>query len=142
MAVTLPLSLLFLLLLFSLYMTVVQTVPSFGKRYCVDMGREATEEFQCYLNPIDARRLVDGEAKTQQISRGVNQRVEGTDEEKRAIQEVLSRMDDYYYDMVLALPVRFFFITRVCLLLPYTLLDFVILKMSLLCSILFITKGL
>jgi hypothetical protein len=74
-----------------------------GNRYCVDVGQR---EFLCYENPIDARRSADGEAKTQQISRGVNQRIDGTEAEKLAAQEVLRQMDDYYYEMVLSLPVR------------------------------------
>ena len=46
------------------------------------------------------RRQVDG----RMIDVGVTQRVDGSESEKKAIKDVLKRMDNYFFDEVLAMP--------------------------------------
>ena len=82
---------------------------------CVDIGRG---EFTCTNDPLAVRQYVDSQQHQNQhhqypvddasapsiLSRGVAQRVDGSESEKKAIQEVLKRMDDYFNKEILALP--------------------------------------
>eukprot|EP00934_Nitzschia_sp_Nitz4_P003216 Nitzschia sp. Nitz4//scaffold150_size53981//5559//7428//NITZ4_006669-RA/size53981-processed-gene-0.79-mRNA-1//-1//CDS//3329537047//3206//frame0 len=64
---------------------------------CIDVGNE---EYYCTPDPITLRQHLDGRL----LDVGVTQRIDGTDEEKRAIRGVLKQMDDYFYEEVLAMP--------------------------------------
>ena len=83
---------------------------------CVDIGRG---EFTCTNDPLAVRQYVDSQQLQNQyqqylgddassasiyLSRGVAQRVDGSESEKKAIQEVLKLMDDYFNKEILALP--------------------------------------
>jgi hypothetical protein len=64
---------------------------------CVDVGNT---EFTCTNEVMDTRKRVDGKM----IDVGVTQRVDGSESEKKAIREVLSRMDEYFFNEVLSMP--------------------------------------
>jgi hypothetical protein len=80
---------------------------------CVEKGQG---DFICTNDPVSTRLLADGhyrQQQTQQLgsqsspsitNRGVTQRIDGSDAEKLAIQDILARMDDYFLKEVLALP--------------------------------------
>jgi hypothetical protein len=80
----------------------LQSGPS---RYCVETGGE---EFVCSDDPFVTRKAVDAvkvsKGEVEEISRGVAQRIDGTDLEQNAIKEVLSLMDQYYLEEVLSKP--------------------------------------
>ncbi len=68
-----------------------------ANRRCVDNGED---EFICTQDVVLLRERIDGYA----IDMGVTQRVDGTEEEKRQIREVLTRTTDYFVEEVLAMP--------------------------------------
>jgi hypothetical protein len=80
----------------------LQSGPS---RYCVEAG---SEEFVCSDDPYVTRKALDSfkvsHGTVEQISRGVTQRIDGTEAEQDAIKEVLSQMDRYFLDEVLSKP--------------------------------------
>jgi hypothetical protein len=81
----------------------LQSGPS---RYCVDAGGE---EFVCSDDPYVTRLALDSVIKVSQgtveeISRGVAQRIDGTELEQNAIREILSMTDRYYLEEVLSKP--------------------------------------
>ena len=100
------------------------TTSGLGNNYldenvCVEIGRG---EYTCTNNPVAVRQYIDTQQQQQQQllyggggqqqesllssipSRGVAQRVDGSESEKKAIQEVLKLMDDYFNKEVYALP--------------------------------------
>jgi hypothetical protein len=72
-------------------------VMAFDQDVCVDVGKG---EFSCTDDVLETREEVDG----QTIDVGVTQRIDGSDSEKKAIREVLRRMDEYFFKEVLAMP--------------------------------------
>ena len=65
----------------------------------------------CTADPLGTRRFIDSHKPFMQkttpkpvISHGVTQRIDGSDSEKKAIKEVLRRMDDYFMNEVLVMP--------------------------------------
>lgn len=81
----------------------LQSGPS---RYCVEAGNE---EFVCSDDPLITRKEIDSvkvsQGTVEEISRGVAQRIDGTEAEQNAIREVLAQMDRYYLEEVLSKPV-------------------------------------
>jgi hypothetical protein len=79
--------------------------PPTASRYCVDVGNQ---DFTCSDDPIAVRKSIDKpkteQAKTQHLSRGIAQRVDGTAAEQNAIKEVIWLMDRYFYEEVFAKP--------------------------------------
>lgn len=63
----------------------------------MDVGRD---QFNCTHDIFATRYQVDGST----IDVGVTQRIDGSEIEKTAIREVLRRMDDYFFNEVLAMP--------------------------------------
>jgi hypothetical protein len=80
-------------------------LPADASRCCVEVGGEG---YVCSDDPIGTRKLVDtpkvSKGKVEQISRGVTQRIDGTDAEQNAIREVLAQMDTYFFEEVLSKP--------------------------------------
>jgi hypothetical protein len=77
------------------------------ERICAETGGDR-KEFLCTENPLRLRREADG-LPPKTISQyetitGVTQRIDGSDTEKKAISEILERMDDYFLNEVLAIP--------------------------------------
>lgn len=64
---------------------------------CVDVG---PGQFACTDDVLATRDRIDGYT----INVGVTQRIDGNDAEKKAIRDILRRMDDYFFKEVLALP--------------------------------------
>lgn len=64
---------------------------------CADYGGD---EFVCTQDVQLLRERLDGHP----VDVGVSQRIDGTEEEKRQIREVLKKMTDYFLDEVLAMP--------------------------------------
>ena len=64
---------------------------------CVDVGNT---EFTCTDDVMGTRKRVDGKM----IDVGITQRVDGSESEKKAIREVLRRMDEYFFNEVLSMP--------------------------------------
>ena len=64
---------------------------------CVDVGNG---EFTCTDDVMGTRKRVDGKM----IDVGITQRVDGSESEKKAIREVLRRMDEYFFNEVLSMP--------------------------------------
>lgn len=58
------------------------------------------EDFICTRQVLEIREMYD----RQSINVGVTQRVDGAEEEKEAIRDVLHQMDMYFFTEVLALP--------------------------------------
>jgi hypothetical protein len=73
------------------------SVIAFDEDVCVDVGQG---EFACTDDVLETREEVDGRT----IDVGVTQRIDGSDSEKKAIREVLRRMDEYFFKEVLAMP--------------------------------------
>lgn len=70
-----------------------------SEKLCVEVG---DEEFRCTSKEdiLSTRLSVDGKS----IDVGVSQRVDGSESEKKAIREVLDKMDTYFFNEVLAMP--------------------------------------
>jgi hypothetical protein len=64
---------------------------------CVHNGND---EFLCTQDPLLVRERLDARS----LDVGEHQRIEGSEEEKRNIREVLRQMDAYFNDEVLAMP--------------------------------------
>ena len=64
---------------------------------CVEVG---DGDFACTYDVMTLRKQLDGKS----FDVGVPQRVDGTEAEREAVGEVLKRMDDYFYEEVLAMP--------------------------------------
>ena len=76
-------------------------------RTCVAVpGPNTVDEYQCTDDPLLLTRAIDPKTGTQtsRYNLGLAQRVDGTDAEKKAIMDVLVRMDDYFINEVLAHP--------------------------------------
>jgi hypothetical protein len=62
----------------------------------------------CSDDPFVTRKALDSvkvsKGTEEEISRGVAQRIDGTEAEQNAIREVLSQMDRYYLEEVLSKP--------------------------------------
>lgn len=73
---------------------------------CVEIGGG---EFTCTRDTIMTREIIDRPKNSdyvpidQQIT-GVEQRIDGSESEKKAIKEILIRMDNYFIEEVLAIP--------------------------------------
>jgi hypothetical protein len=80
----------------------LQSGPS---RYCVEDGGD---EFVCSDDPFVTRKALDSikvsQGTVEEISRGVAQRIDGTEMEQNAIREVISQTDRYYLEEVLSKP--------------------------------------
>jgi len=64
-----------------------------------------SEEHSCTDNPLQLTGAVNNRGEqTTRYSIGVDQRIDGTESEQKAIVEVLGRMEDYYVNEVLAHP--------------------------------------
>jgi hypothetical protein len=63
---------------------------------CTDVG---AGEYTCISDPTPVFDSPNGNYA------GVEQRIDGSDSEKMAIREILDRMEDYYRNEVLAMPV-------------------------------------
>ena len=74
-------------------------------RSCMDNG---LGEYQCIDDPVRARRQFD-EGRVpgldEHYNMGVVQRVDGTEAEQEAIQDIIARMIDYFYGEVMTRPV-------------------------------------
>jgi hypothetical protein len=83
-----------LLLMFALSIDVVVKGDT-----CIEVGES---QMVCTENDriIETRLMYD----TTFVDVGVTQRVDGSDEEKQAVKEVLKQMDRYFFQEVLALP--------------------------------------
>ena len=78
-------------------------------RTCVappNSGGDGEQHHQCTDNPLLVSKMINerGEQTIRSYSLGLDQRIDGTEAEKKAIVEVLSRMDEYYIQEVLANP--------------------------------------
>jgi hypothetical protein len=77
------------------------------ERICAETGGDR-KEFLCTENPLRLRREADGlppkTGNQYETITGVTQRIDGSDSEKKAISEILERMDDYFLNEVLAIP--------------------------------------
>lgn len=77
-------------------------------RSCVALptGSGGGEDYQCTDDPLLLTQAIDPKTGTQtsKYNLGLAQRVDGTEAEKKAIMEVLTRMDDYFINEVLAHP--------------------------------------
>jgi hypothetical protein len=77
------------------------------ERICAETGGDR-KEFLCTENPLRLRQEADGLSPTTgsqyETITGVTQRIDGSDSEKKAISEILERMDDYFLNEVLAIP--------------------------------------
>ena len=64
------------------------------------------DDYQCTDDPLGLTRAVDKKtgAQTSRYNLGLAQRVDGTEAEKKAIMEVLVKMDEYFVHEVLAHP--------------------------------------
>jgi hypothetical protein len=67
---------------------------------CVDVGKDSVRNMVCTDQVLETRQKIDGTS----IDVGVTQRIDGSESEKKAIREVLKRMDQYFTTEVLALP--------------------------------------
>lgn len=64
-----------------------------------------SDEHQCTDNPLLLSQAINERGEqTSRYNLGLAQRIDGTEAEKKAIVEVLGRMDDYYIQEVLANP--------------------------------------
>lgn len=73
-------------------------------RSCVAVDNE---EYQCTDDPLQLVHMKDRHALSRHKSHynlGLAQRIDGNESEKKAIVEVLARMDDYFLNEVLAQP--------------------------------------
>jgi hypothetical protein len=70
-----------------------------GDRYCVDLARE---ESTCSSDPVEALKLVYSMRRLSEFDAGVAQTIDGTDAEKKNIRDVLSAMNQYWYDEILS----------------------------------------
>jgi hypothetical protein len=77
------------------------------ERFCAETGGDR-KEFLCTEDPLRLRQEADGiPSKTggqYDTITGITQRIDGSDSEKKAIGEILERMDDYFLNEVLAIP--------------------------------------
>lgn len=77
-------------------------------RSCVSIPDPSTgeEQHQCTDDPLLLTRAVDPKTGTQtsRYNLGLAQRIDGTESEKKAIMDVLVKMDDYFINEVLAHP--------------------------------------
>ena len=99
------------------------TALGINENVCVEIGGGGGgTEYTCTTNPLGVRQFIDAQKQKHQqevrlpgvnsiirggsssFSRGVAQRVDGSESEKKAIQEVLKLMNDYFNNEVLALP--------------------------------------
>lgn len=87
------------------YFLVTITLTSAEDR-CIDVG---DDQYMCTHDPINLRHKLDGRL----LDVGVAQRIDGSDAEKEAIRDVLKRMDDYFYEEVLAMP-EYEFVRPMC----------------------------
>jgi hypothetical protein len=88
-----PLALAFVAMLSMLYMpSLVMAIDR-----CADHGGE---EFVCTQDILLLRERLDGRS----VNVGVTQRIDGSEEEKKEIRDVLKQMDDYFLHEVLAMP--------------------------------------
>ena len=69
-------------------------------------GGDEQQQHQCTDNPLLVSEMINerGQPSIRSYSLGLDQRIDGTDAEKKAIVEVLHRMDEYYIQEVLANP--------------------------------------
>ena len=74
------------------------TVRGLSQDVCIETS--PNEDFLCTRQVLETRLMYDGEM----INVGVTQRVDGVEEEKQAIRDVLHQMDMYFFTEVLALP--------------------------------------
>ena len=87
------------LLVFAPYAAAADPVQP-NQSVCVDVGTDPDHEMVCTDQVLETRQKVDGTS----TSVGVTQRIDGSESEKKAIREVLKRMDQYFTKEVLALP--------------------------------------
>lgn len=67
------------------------------ERCALDHG---VEEFVCTKDVLLLRERLDGRS----VTVGVNQRIDGSEEEKEQIRDVLKHMAEYFHSEVLAMP--------------------------------------
>jgi hypothetical protein len=79
------------------FLTREHVVGAASDDLCVDVGNT---EFTCTDDVMGTRKRVDGKM----IDVGITQRVDGSESEKKAIREVLRRMDEYFFNEVLSMP--------------------------------------
>ena len=78
----------------------VTAIPLDG-RFCVD---KSDTEYVCRDDPMEVRKEYGSPDYVKALSLGVPQRIDGNEEEKAGIREVIARMDEYYYGEVLSNP--------------------------------------
>lgn len=71
-----------------------------GSTFCID---GAFDEYVCQYDPRKVRMKVDGARKAGDMHMGVPQRIDGNEEEKKGIKEVLRLMNKYWYEEVLSI---------------------------------------
>ena len=75
-----------------------------AERICVAASKD-NNSYQCTDDPLLLARAVNHKGEhTDRYNLGLAQRIDGTESEKKAIMEVLVRMDDYFIHEVLAHP--------------------------------------
>ena len=73
--------------------------PPDGVAYCVDVTKE---DSTCSSNPVEVLQGLHDQKTFEGISPGIVQRIDGTEEEKNSIMEILRLMNSYWYDEVLS----------------------------------------
>jgi hypothetical protein len=73
--------------------------PPDGVRYCVDQNKE---ESICSSNPLEVYGHLYNKRTLDDIHQGVPQRIDGSEEEKKGVIEVLKLMNAYWYEEVLS----------------------------------------
>jgi hypothetical protein len=73
--------------------------PPDGVTYCVDL---TMEDSVCSTDPIGVYKHLYSEITLDDIHQGVPQRIDGSEEEKRSIKEILKLMNVYWYEEVLS----------------------------------------
>jgi hypothetical protein len=89
-----------MMLMMTILTTVLPTTVAMALTEDVCIETSPNEDFVCTRKVLETRKLYDGEM----INVGVTQRVDGAEEEKQAIRDVLHRMDMYFFQEVLAFP--------------------------------------
>ena len=75
------------------------TGPPDGVKLCVDLNMEETV---CSSNPMEVYKRLYSKRTLEDIHQGVPQRIDGSEEEKKSVVEVLKLMNVYWYEEVLS----------------------------------------
>jgi hypothetical protein len=73
--------------------------PPDGVRYCVDLN---VEDSVCSSDPMEVYRHLYSRRLLDDIHQGVPQRIDGSEDEKKGVIEVLQLMNVYWYEEVLS----------------------------------------